>query len=107
MGRRVQLADGYYNNETRENNKQIMASGKIVELFGGGKSCPIFMMIDLDTPYRGFQYLQANHYINAYTTIYGLASDSLELRMVECFEPSYWPVKEPVFLKKDIYLEYE
>ncbi|MEL6835004.1 MAG: hypothetical protein AAFP77_18550 [Bacteroidota bacterium] len=107
LGRKVLLSNRNHNNEEQDYKAEIILKGTSSKFFGGGKSCPRYMIVELDTPYKGFQFIQTNSYINQYTSIYGLVNDSLELRMIECFEPSYWPVQEPVFLERDIYLEYQ
>jgi len=106
IGLQIRLLDGYYTNEEKQDNRQTIATGKIIESFGGGKSCHIYSLVELDQTYKGFSFLQINYLINAYTNVYGLSSDSLILKPVECFEPSYWPVEEPVFLEEGIYIEY-
>lgn len=106
-GQRVKLSDGYYTTETRENKKETIATGRITKVFGGGKSCRTYMMIELDVPFQGYNFIQVNFSINSYTSVHGLLNDSLELRPIRCFEPSEWPIRDPVFLKKNIYIEYQ
>ncbi len=107
IGQKVRIYDNFKTKKLVLDEKEYPLTGTIVKGYGGGKSCTAYMMIQIKkAPNLKYEYLQTEQNINNQVSLYGLRNDSLELREQYCFDPSYWPVDEPVLIKSPVYIEY-
>lgn len=105
-GRRVIIYDNFENKTVSINGKSTKLTGKIHKFYGSGKSCPSYMMIKLDNKQiikSGF--VQVRDVIYNTSTLHELKNSDLIISK-DCFSDAYFPKEEPIFLKKQVYIEY-
>lgn len=105
-GDRIKVFNDFDTEKLQIGNQSKIVTGKVVMKIGGGKGCSVYMIVELDNPFRdSLNYLVTNPVINQMSRLFGLKNAKLK-KVFQCDIETELPADTLVDLKTMVYIKY-